>query len=100
MSTWNDQFDGPKPHPSGDRMVFLVPSDRNPKVTYRVDCLENNGAMKCQCVDFTTRRQPAIDAGQEPLTSATMCKHCRKVVRYFVRDLFRDMARSECDPSA
>ena len=90
--------DGAAPIPTNERMVFLVPSDRNPKVRYRVDLLANNGAGWCQCTDFATRRQPAIDAGGEAMTAACQCKHLRKAVRCFVRDLFAAMAKSEQTP--
>lgn len=92
------RYDGASPQPTGDRMVFLVPSDSRPdRRSYRVDCLANGGAMQCSCADFIARKQPALDAGAEPHTAETLCKHCRKVIRHFTRDLFATMAKSECE---
>lgn len=93
------RYSGPAPHPSGDRMVFLVPSDRNPRIKYRVDALGNNGRMWCQCPNFGIRKQPALDRGEPAFTEATLCKHCVKVIFYFVGDLFATMAASECSPT-
>lgn len=84
--------DGPAPLPTTERMVYEVPSDNPKRKPYRVDCLANGGAMRCSCADFQARRQPALDAGGEPHTAATLCKHCRKVIRYFTRELFKQMA--------
>ena len=94
MST-TPTHDGAAPQPTAERMVYMVPSDHNLKLLYRVDCLENGGAMRCSCADFVARRQPALDKGAEPHTAATTCKHCRKVARYFVRALFEELARRE-----
>lgn len=83
------------PVPTGDRMVWLVPSDTIAGVTYRVDMLANGGNGWCSCIDFATRRQPALDKGAAGHTDATLCRHGKRVIRYFARDLFRDLARSE-----
>src|SRR4051812_5523383 len=84
----NEREDGPAPIETGERYVYLVPSDRNPKVKYRVDLLANNGAGWCQCTDFGTRRQVNLDAGMCPLLKDTTCKHLRRTVRHFNRRLF------------
>lgn len=91
-------YEGAHPQPSGDRMCYWVSSDRNPRNKYRVDLLANNGAGGCSCADFRTRRQPAIDRGEPTWTETTTCKHTIKTARYFLRTLFRDMARSESTP--
>ncbi len=76
-------------------MVFDVPSDRNPKITYRCDLLANGGASRCSCVDFSTRRQPALDAGGEPWSKECSCKHGRRAAWFFLKDLLKAMAKSE-----
>lgn len=92
------EHDGAAPIPTNERYVYLVPSDRNPKVRYRVDLLANNGGGWCQCKDFATRRQPNIDAGLPILTRETQCKHTRKTLRYFVRHLMPALAKEENRP--
>lgn len=86
------------PRATGDRMVFEVPSDTKPGVTYRCDLTANSGAGWCACLDFATRRQPAIDDGAESWTRATSCKHLRAAARFFMRDLLKAMALSESTP--
>jgi hypothetical protein len=87
----------PAVQPTNERMVFSVASSRKAGVRYRVDALENMGGMRCACRDFVTRRQPAIDRGEPKLTRATLCKHCIRVIFHFSRELFADMAKSECE---
>ncbi len=83
---------------TGDRMVFEVPSATKPGVNYRCDLTANDGAGFCDCIDFATRRQPAIDDGAESWTRATTCRHLRAAARFFMRDLFAAMAKSESTP--
>lgn len=80
---------------TGDRMVFLVPSDKNPRVKYRVDCLANAGAMWCQCKDFAIKRQPRIDQGEMPVTARTVCKHCETLIYALARNQFKNLAKNE-----
>lgn len=86
------------PRVTGDRMVFEVPSATKPGTNYRCDLLANNGAGFCGCIDFATRRQPAIDAGAESWTRATTCRHLRSSARFFMRDVLKAMALSESTP--
>lgn len=86
------------PRPSGDRYVYEVPSDRNPKVCYRVDLTANNGAAVCQCKDWATRRQPALDRGEKPWTQATSCKHSRRAAWAFLQDVLPMLAKQEQQP--
>ena len=77
------------------RMCYRVPSDSRPGRSYEVDLLANDGAGFCPCTDFGTRRQPNLDAGCEPWTRLTTCKHCRKASRYFLVRVLRRMAEEE-----
>lgn len=88
-------------------MVWLVPSHTKPGKTYRVDATANNGAMHCACPDFRARRQANIDKGLPPLVprvkgerpdNGTICVHCTDLIFYFCRQLFSEMAKSECTP--
>jgi hypothetical protein len=83
--------------PTGDRMVFLVVSETNPRNRYRVDLIANNGAGQCTCPDFRTRKQAAIDAGAESWTHRTSCKHSRRAARHVMRETFAAMAKSETE---
>lgn len=78
-----------------ERMVFRVPSEKNPKVKYRVDLIANGGYGHCQCTDFATRRQPAIDEHFPADTRATLCKHLVRARRFFLNDLLRTLARND-----
>jgi hypothetical protein len=86
------------PQPTAERYVYRVPSDTNPKASYRVDLLANEGAGWCECRDFATRRQPNLDAGVESLTKDTLCKHLRATQRAFLRGLLRALASEENRP--
>lgn len=80
---------------STERYVYQVPSERNPRVRYRVDIVANGGAGRCSCTDFGCRRQPNIDAGVPMHTADTVCKHLRAVHRYFLREILTELARIE-----
>jgi hypothetical protein len=84
---------------TNERMVFLVPSDRNPRIAYRVDLTAQDGAGQCSCTDWSTRRGPALRAGAEPWTEKSLCKHVRRAGRHFLRDLLQAMAKSESTPA-
>lgn len=86
---------GIDPKPTGERYCYLVQSDSNPRKGYRVDLAANEGGGVCQCLDFATRRQPALDAGAEILTRATTCKHLRKAYAYFFRAVMRGLATQD-----
>ncbi len=87
-----------KASPTLERYVYSVPSDRNPRVCYRVDLTANNGAGFCSCTDFATRRQPAIDAGEPILTNASTCKHLRRALWQFLREVMPRLADEEQKP--
>jgi hypothetical protein len=82
-----------------ERMVFLVRSDTNPQVRYRVDLLANDGAGRCACTDHRTRRQPNIDAGEPTWTKRSSCKHARRAAWYVLRLTLKEMAAQEDRPS-
>lgn len=77
----------------GEAFVYQVTSERDAEMTYRVDLLENRGNGACSCIDFGTRRQLALDAGAQPHTRATLCKHLIAVRRYFMRVVLEELAR-------
>jgi hypothetical protein len=85
----------PEVQETGERMVFLVRSDSNPLVQYRVDLLYNDGAGGCACRDFKTRRQPNLDAGEPIWTKRTSCKHSRRAAWHVIRQSFPEMAAQE-----
>lgn len=78
-----------------ERMVFLVRSATHPKQRYRVDLTAHNGYGECICVDWGTRRGPAIKKGEPIGTRATMCRHVIAARNYFLNGLLRAMAESE-----
>lgn len=78
-----------------ERYVYSVPSERKPRMAYRVDLTSNGGAGFCSCVDFGTRRQPNIDAGQPMHTRDCTCKHLRAVHAYFLREILTELSRIE-----
>lgn len=86
------------PRPSGDRLVYDVPSDRNPKVCYRADIVANGGYGWCSCTDFATRRQPAIDRKEPMGTRAVLCKHLIRARRMFLNDVLPMLAKQEQHP--
>lgn len=88
------------PQPTGDRFVYQVPSDKNPRICYRVDLTANNGAGVCQCKDFVTRRQPALDRGEPAWTQSSSCKHGRRAAWAFLQDVLPMLAAQEGRPPA
>ncbi len=83
----------------GERMVYLVASATHPGRTYRVDLLAENGASRCACRDWDTRRGPAITRGEPHGTRATLCRHGIIARRHFLNALLADMARAETNPN-
>ena len=94
---FNDTFNGPAPRETVERYVYDVPSDTNPRQSYRVDLVANGGGGRCSCADFAARRQPELDLGAEILTRATTCKHTRKAFDHFARQMMRALAQSEAE---
>ncbi len=84
--------------PTGDFMVYLCPSDKNPKIKYRCDMLANGGAGHCACKDWSTRRQPALDDGKLSLTKESACKHVIRVAWYLIREELKRLAREQDRP--
>lgn len=92
------------PKPTGDRMVYWVPSRTTPGRNYRVDATANAGAMHCSCPSFARTCQPNLDRGVQKFTrrerdeksgAETLCVHCEDLIFYFCRELYGDMAKSE-----
>lgn len=90
-----DTFEGAHPVETNERMVYEVLSESRPGRTYRVDLLANGGAGQCSCKDWATRRWPAIKAGKQAGTRATLCRHGIKARRYFLNGLLARMAKEE-----
>jgi hypothetical protein len=78
-----------------ERLCFLVRSDANSTVQYRVDCLANKGAGQCACPNFRIKKQKAIDAGLPPWTQETACKHLRRAAWHVIRLTFPRLAKGE-----
>lgn len=80
---------------TGERLVFQVTSESNPRVRYRVDLIGAGGATECSCTDWGTRRWPNIKAGKPHGTRATLCKHGIAARREFLNDLLHKIAKDE-----
>lgn len=85
--------------PTGDFMVYLVRSDRNPKIQYRVDLLANKGAGHCACVDWPARRQPKLDEGHPAWTQASSCKHARRAAWFVLKEELKRLAAIQDNPA-
>jgi len=89
------------PQPDGTaRMVWNCPSATNPRRSYRVDLLANNGHGFCSCVDHATRRQPFLDAGGSGFDQRGRCKHVAKVRAFFLQNLLTELSRQESSAPA
>lgn len=82
----------------GERMVFLVRSDENPTVQYRVDTLANGGAGACACKNFNMVKQTGINEGKLAWTHDTTCKHMKRAAWHVIRLTFRELAHREDHP--
>lgn len=81
---------------TGERMCYKLQSATNPKKpAYRVDLIANGGAGECSCKDWSTRRGPAIRAGEPVGTRRTLCKHAILARRHFLNGLLAELAKSE-----
>lgn len=80
-----------------ERMVYHVLSSKPPH-RYRVDLLAEGGACRCSCVDWDTRRGPAIARGEPLGTRSTLCRHGIIARRYFLNGLLLQMAKDEQRP--
>jgi hypothetical protein len=90
--------DIPQLEETNERLCYLVRSASHPKIAYRVDLLASKGAGFCQCIDHSTRRQPAIDQGQPIGTRSTMCRHVILARRHFLNGLLERLAKEENEP--
>jgi hypothetical protein len=71
---------------------FRVPST-NPKIgCYMVDLSDNHGNGACSCVDYMTRRLPAIRQGKPLFTRATSCIHLVRARNLFCTTVLRAFA--------
>lgn len=77
---------------AGEAMRFLCSSWSHPKQPHLVDLSENQGNGCCSCIDYTTRRGPAIKAGADLFTRATSCRHLIAVRKYWAMTTLRDIA--------
>jgi len=82
----------------GERMVFLVRSETNPRRQYRVDLLAHGGMGECGCRRWCTGVWPMIRDGKLTLDMPCEDKHIEAARRVFLRDVLRHMAEQERDP--
>ncbi len=78
-----------------ERYVYSVQSEKNPKKWYRVDMVANGGAGQCECPNFRTVKQQAIDQGAAPCTTFSRCKHLKAVHEYFLPEILKTLASVE-----
>lgn len=80
----------------GERLVYQVRSENNPKVTYRVELTAHDGYSQCACKDWATRRSPAIKSKAFPIGSKEVtCKHVRGAREHFLNHFLPVLAREE-----
>lgn len=84
--------------PTLERYVYSVQSESNAARWYRVDLTANFGGGQCSCTDWSTRRQPALNAGIPILTKATLCKHAKAAFWHFLREVMPKLAEEETIP--
>lgn len=88
----------PSVRPTGDRYCYFVRSATNPSYYHVCDLTANNGAGICSCRDHQTRRQPALDRGEKPLTNATLCRHLKQAYWQFLREVMPALAAEDDKP--
>lgn len=79
---------------TGDRLVYRVRSEANPRNFYRVDLLANDGRGECMCKWWATHCWPIIRDG-----GVSWCKHGDACRSHFLNQLLPEMARRERRPS-
>lgn len=84
-----------EPEETNERFVYLVRSDHNPRLKYRVDLTANGGAGFCQCKNFAVKKQSAIDRGLPIITFETTCKHTRSCFVHLLRIEMPGLAAKE-----
>lgn len=80
---------------TGDRMVFFVHSEADPRRVYRVDLLAHGGRGECMCKHWRTRCWPLIRDGASIADPFTACKHVTAARRHFLLQLLPKMAAQE-----
>ena len=74
-------------------LSYEVQSETNGNKWYTVFLAENDGGGVCNCTDFSTRRQPALDKGEMVLTNRTACKHIKAAAWHFTRTVLIDITK-------
>lgn len=82
----------------GERMIYEVRSDRNPKIKYRCDLTAEGGYGRCNCADFSIRRWLNIQEKRPMGTRDVLCKHLRRARDYFLNALLTELAKQESNP--
>lgn len=70
-----------RPHPNGDRNVFLVKSRSNPAKEWQVDGEAKFGLGQCNCPDATKNKNPSchhVEAWRKFVTIIAMQGEIRK----------------------
>lgn len=73
------------------RLSYEVKSETIANKWYTVFLEENNGGGICNCTDFSTRKQTALNKGEMVLTDLTACKHIEAAVWHFARTVLIDI---------
>lgn len=73
---------------AGEPTRFMVASDAG-KPPYLVDLRSYEGNSQCDCIHFTTRLKPKLDAGERDWSEerTLMCKHGKRAYWAFARDM-------------
>lgn len=74
-------------------MEFTVESSKNSKQLYRVDLLAYDCRGRCDCFDFTCRREKLIAKGE----STTGCKHVKAAREFALNDMLARIASNQIE---
>lgn len=88
----------PEIEETGERMVYLLRSDTNPRRAHRVDLPALGGFSECSCKSWRTRAVVGIKAGLPAGEDSTTCKHVRRARTYLLNEILRRVALSEQPP--
>jgi len=80
---------------TGERFVFHVESWSNPKQAHRVDLLARDGFGLCTCAASQITAQKAIRDGATWYDKKSACRHTIACRRFFERQLYADLAKTE-----